>query len=263
MSKARPQPSFAAETPNPDEAVILPIPAPLTTAQRAATLQLVNAVLALLVFLLNMPQTAQGQEATVGTGEAEAAVTTLTPFAAIGRNGTYWAADSFEFRPGLAPTFGALLRRELSGRTALEVLGGFSPTDYSIDFPGDEVRGTGSIDLYRLLAGVVRRTRPEVDGYFTAGAGGVYYNPRERVPAPFNPEEQDTVVFVTDDPAQFIPSAYVGAGLDLSAEAHTARFDLRLLASHALQDVAGPGAIALASRFTFEVLFSVGYVIGL
>lgn len=222
------------------------------------------ASLAIAGLLWSMPQPADAQVRAAGTA-AEAPATTLTPFAAIGRNGTYWESGGYSVWPGLAPSFGATLRHERSGRTALELLGAFSATDYSMDFPAEEVRGTGSIHLYRLLAGLIWRTREGVDGYFSAGAGGVYYNPRDRVRVlPGDDEPSGNLVPLTDDPAQLIPSAYVGAGLDLSADAHTARFDLRLLGSRALQDIQTErGSVNLEPGFAFEVLFSVGYVIDL
>lgn len=212
----------------------------------------------------SVPQPAHAQVRATDTA-AEAPTTTLTPFAAIGRNGTYWESEGYSVWPGFGPSFGATLRHERSGRRALELLGAFSATDYSMDFPTVNVRGTGSIHLYRLLAGLVWRTREGVDGYFSAGAGGVYYNPRDRVRVtPGDDEPSETLVPFTDDPAQLIPSAYVGAGLDLSADAHTARFDLRLLGSRALQDIQTErGSVNLEPRVTFEVLFSVGYVFDL
>lgn len=240
-------------------AAVTSIPAVRATGVTRAVLA---SYLAMAGLLLSLPQPADAQARTAGTA-ADAPATTLTPFAAIGRNGTYWESGGYSVWPGFAPSFGATLRHERSGRTALELLGAFSATDYSMDFPAEEVRGTGSIHLYRLLAGLVWRTREGVDGYFSAGAGGVYYNPRDRVRVlPSDDDPSENLVPLTDDPAQLIPSAYVGAGLDLTADSHKARFDLRLLGSRALQDIQTErGSVNLEPGVVLEVLFSVGYVI--
>ncbi len=252
MPKFPLQPHFAARTSTPAGRA--------TEAMRAG----LTASLTIAAVLWSAPQPAHAQVRGAGTA-AEAPTTTLTPFAAIGRNGTYWESGGYSVWPGFAPSFGATLRHERSGRTALELLGAFSATDYSMDFPAEEVRGTGSIHLYRLLAGLVWRTREGVDGYFSAGAGGVYYNPRDRVRVlPSDDDPSENLVPLTDDPAQLIPSVYVGAGLDLSADSHTARFDLRLLGSRPLQDIQTErGFVTLEPGVAFGVLFSVGYVIDL
>jgi hypothetical protein len=185
----------------------------------------------------------------------------VVPQIAIGRHGVRWGGTVFvprdtlapfseqrSIRPGASPMFALALHHRGADRLSFEFLGGITATDYTMEVGGDNsLRGVGSLHLYRFVGGASYRLRPNVPGYFAAGAGATYHNPREPMPT-------------FRDDAQWMPTGYVGVGIDMPAERPGIRVDMRLYGARPAQREAPFGSASMipAKSIAIDGLFSLG-----
>lgn len=197
----------------------------------------------------------------------------LVPTLALERPGHRWAragGGEWRMRPGTGPALGAALQYHPGGRLAYELSGSFAATDYALDNVSEngaqqDFAGIGSLQLFRLSAGVLFRLRENIPGFFSAGAGAVYHRPVERFPAP---GRDDTTEFT--DEAQWMPSAHAGIGYEIVSGDAGVQLDFRVYAVRPGQDrVSGTIPVAAipmemtAETVALDYRFSLGYRIGL
>lgn len=176
-----------------------------------------------------------------------------------------YAGDTFlltELGWAPRPMLAAGLDHRLRERLTLEVLAGFTQTDYAIDDPHQSIRGVGKIRLMRFSAGVQLRLREDVPGFFSAGAGVIHYNPIERMYIVDTATGEPVARFVDD--TQLMPGAYIGVGLDQAMEEDRAvRWEFRISGSRSSQEevrVQPGGKYLDAHWLVLDYLFSVGLV---
>lgn len=181
----------------------------------------------------------------------------LVPQVSAGGMAARWGAEDPEARlgPSRAPHFGASLQLRATRSTSVEVLGTIASTGYAIESALTSIRGSGSVHVYRFEAGLLWRMRADVPGYFSIGGGAEYYNPRDRIdvgPVP-----------ISEDEAQWMPAAHVGAGLDWDVDGHLLRLDFRLLATQPAQEMVRAVGRQLERRTALDFRIGVGYLIGI
>lgn len=191
----------------------------------------------------------------------------LIPFISAGFLGTRWERPQPEasLRPDQSLSFGAAAQVRAAPTLSVELLGSYASTSYHFDFPSLESASSGELRLYRASAGVLWRMRADVPGYFSLGAGAQYYDPRERPGAEVDDPDPDSdgTIFVAavEDDAQWMPSAHLGAGIELGSDDHRLRLDLRGYfvrpAQEAVESVFG----TFERRTAFDFQGALGYMI--
>lgn len=213
--------------------------------------------LLLLVALAGVPGPTEAQR-------AETARFSLIPFVGGGTMGMRWESDDGEtaMGPGSGIVLGGALDVRLGDTSTLEVLGSYTSSDYALDLGGERALGSGDISVFRTAASLLWRVRENVPGYFSLGAAAMYYSPG-RKPGTEIIDENDQIqrVPLFDDQAQWMPGAHIGVGIDLQADEHTARFDLRLYGHRATEDVNNAFGGRLEPKLGLDLQGYLGYVI--
>lgn len=183
----------------------------------------------------------------------------LVPRLGIGSYGDLWAGG--EDQPKLGASNGAALGLALQfdpdGSLNYELAGSFSSVEYDFNAPqgsAGSFTGVGSLHLVRLAASLFYRVRQSVPGYFIMGAGALYYRPTERPPFGGTPP---------DDAVQWMPSAHVGLGYNLTSGAHTLQLDGRLYGTRPSQSSLRVGADSLDAAVSLDYRFTIGYRVAL